>query len=162
MTKRTLTALALAIGLTGSAVAPAFADGAASTRNILIGGAAATLLIINHNKKVHEKYAEDARAQAAAENNAANAQAAYASERTAYEHEAALVGQYKREVAVQHNEITSLRKQVAMTQTGHPTHAAFASTVKAGQVFASHTTAPAANNGQVLRIASTSYGWGQF
>jgi hypothetical protein len=162
MTRRTLTALTLSLGLAGSAVAPALADGAASTRNILIGGAAAALIIINHNKKVHEKYAEDARAQAAAESDASNAQAAYASERTAYEHEAALVGQYKREVAVQHSEITSLRKQVAMTQTNRPSHVAFASTVKAGQVFASHTAAPAANNAQPLRIASTSYGWGQF
>jgi len=153
MTRRTLTALALSIGLTGSAVAPALADGAASTRNIIIGGAAAALLIINHNKKVHERYAEDARRQAAAENDAANAQAAYASERRAYENEVALVGQYKREVALQRHDIVTLRHQVAMAHAA-PNHVAFAQPAR--------PLAPVsrANSGPV-RVAGVSYGWGR-
>ncbi len=83
----------------------AVADGAASTRNIIFGGAAVagTLLIINHNKKVHERYAEDARRQAELSSERDDAQAAYASERRAYEQEAALVSEYKREVAYQHS-----------------------------------------------------------
>jgi hypothetical protein len=156
MIKRTLTALALSIGLAGSAVAPALADGAASTRNILIGGAVGALLIINHNKKVHERYAEDARRQAVAENNAANSQAAYQSERTAYQNEAALVSQYKREVAVQHSQILGLRKQVAMTRTNH---AAFATT--AHPLTPARTNVASSSTDRPLRIASTSYGWGQ-
>lgn len=151
MTKRTLTSLALVVGLASSAVAPAYADGAASTRNIIFGAAAVggTLLIINHNKKVHEKYAEDARRQAQAESERNNAEAAYQSERRAYQNEVALVGQYKRETAYQHNQIMALRKQVAMTRT-NPVHTA----------AVSHGTSVA--NAQPLRIASTSYGWGQF
>ena len=82
--KRTLASLALAGSVCLAAVpaAPALADGAASTRNI-IGGAAViggTLLIINHNKKVHQKEDEMASAQASAEENASNAQAAYESD----------------------------------------------------------------------------------
>jgi len=158
MNIRTLTALALSIGLTAGAVAPALADGAASTRNILIGGAAVagTLLIINHNKKVHEKYAEDARNQAAAENSAANAQAAYASERTAYEHEAALVGEYKHEVALQHTQIVSLRHQVATTDAGHT-----AFTQPARPIAPARTAVASSTNEHPLRVASVSYGWGQ-
>ena len=55
----------------------ALADGAASTRNILlgVGAAAGTLIIINHNKKVHEKYAEDAQKQAALAEQRDDAQA---------------------------------------------------------------------------------------
>jgi hypothetical protein len=46
-------ALAVAIGL--GATAPALANGAASTRNILFLGAAAGVLITNYNHKVREK-----------------------------------------------------------------------------------------------------------
>lgn len=94
---------------------PAYADGAASTRNIIFGAAAAagTLLIINHNKKVHERYAEDARRQASVELERNNAQAAYESERQAYQNEAALVGQYQREVAIQHDEVVRQRGEIS-------------------------------------------------
>ena len=81
------------MGITAMPSAPALADGAASTRNI-IGGAAlvgGALLIINHNRKVHQKYAEYDRRQAYTQAQANNAEAAYASERQAYNHEAALV-----------------------------------------------------------------------
>ncbi|MBV9408499.1 MAG: hypothetical protein JO164_06725 [Candidatus Eremiobacteraeota bacterium] len=58
MNAKTLTAAALAATMTFGAVAPALANGAASTRNILIGGAAAALLITNYNHKVHQKREE--------------------------------------------------------------------------------------------------------
>ncbi len=64
---RTLTASLLAATITVGAVAPALADGAASTRNILVGGAAAAVLITNYNHKKRIKANEqrqDARRQA--------------------------------------------------------------------------------------------------
>jgi hypothetical protein len=66
--KKLLTAGALAATMTFGAIAPALADGAASTRNIIIGGAAAAVLITNYNHKVRQKRAEErakARQQAA-------------------------------------------------------------------------------------------------
>jgi hypothetical protein len=57
--KKLLTAGALAATMTFGAIAPALADGAASTRNIIIGGAAAAVLITNYNHKVRQKRAED-------------------------------------------------------------------------------------------------------
>jgi len=142
--KRTLGSLALAgtIALTAMPAAPAFADGAASTRNIILGGAAAaagTLILINHNKQVHAKEDQMASAQAQAEESANNAQAAYAAERRAYLAQVAINGEYKHEVAIQHKLIVQMRGQLASTQ-------------KAGSVAA----APA----QPARVATTSYGWG--
>src|SRR5579872_7554446 len=69
----------------------AVADGAASTRNILfgIGAAAGTLIIINHNRQVHEKYAQDAQTQAALAAQRNDAQAAYAAEKKANDNLAA-------------------------------------------------------------------------
>jgi hypothetical protein len=61
--KKLLTAGALAATMTFGAIAPALADGAASTRNIIIGGAAAAVLITNYNHKVRQKR-EEQRAQA--------------------------------------------------------------------------------------------------
>jgi hypothetical protein len=141
--KRTLAAMALAgtVAATALPVAPALADGAASTRNI-IGGAAViggTLLIINHNKKVHEKEDQMASAQASAEESADNSQAAYAAERRAYLAEVAINGEYKHEVAVQHRMIVQMRNQLASAQ-------------RSGYVAAA--PAPPA------RVATTSYGWG--
>jgi len=81
MTKRRLACLALAIALVPLLPGTARADGAASTRNILLGGAAATLLIINHNRKVHQKYADYDRRQAETQAQANNAEAAYQSAR---------------------------------------------------------------------------------
>jgi hypothetical protein len=141
--KRTLGSLALAgaIALTAMPAAPVLADGAASTRNI-IGGAAlvgGTLLIINHNKKVHQKEDEMASAQAQAEESANNAQAAYAAERRAYLAQVAINGEYKHEVAIQHRMIVQLRGQVASASRSRSAYAA-----------------PA----QPARVATTSYGWG--
>jgi hypothetical protein len=61
------TANALAAAVTLGSLAPAFADGAASTRNILIGGAAAAIGIVNWSKKrraKQEELREQARRQA--------------------------------------------------------------------------------------------------
>jgi hypothetical protein len=141
--KGTFASIALAGTLAMVAVpaAPAFADGAASTRNI-IGGAAlvgGTLLIINHNKKVHQKEDEMASAQARAEANANNSQAAYAAERRAYLAQVALNNEYKREVAVQHKMIVQMRTQLAAAQRAR-----------------NMAAAPA----QPARVATTSMGWG--
>jgi hypothetical protein len=148
-TKRSLASFALAAALATIAVpaTPVLADGAASTRNI-IGGAAlvgGALLVINHNKKVHEKYAEDARNQAAAEAAANDAQAAYTHERRAYLSEVALVNEYKHESTIQHNEIVRLRQQLAAAK---PAFAAPSAAMVPAQ--------PA----RPVRVASVSYGWG--
>jgi len=108
-------ALAALLATTMAAPRPALADGAASTRNIIFGAAAigGALLIINHNKKVHEKYAEYDQRQAATQAQANQAQAAYESEAQAYSHEAALVSEYKKEVAYQHDLVQSQNRQLA-------------------------------------------------
>jgi hypothetical protein len=62
-----LTASVLAAAVTLGSMPPAFADGAASTRNILIGGAAAAIGIVNWSKKrrvKQEELREQARRQA--------------------------------------------------------------------------------------------------
>ncbi len=133
--------------------APVSADGAASTRNIILGGAAAALIIINHNKQVHAHYAQDAANAASLAAQRDNAQAAYASERKAYENEAALVSDLQREVAYQHNMIDQLRRQVAAIQprstSGRPSN------------FVAQTTLvkPTSVGGE-QQVAVTSYGWG--
>jgi hypothetical protein len=144
MTKRRLACFALTAALAAATVpaAPALADGAASTRNILIGGAAATLLIINHNRKVHQKYAEYDRRQADTQAQANNAEAAYEAERSAYQHEAALVAGYKHEVAVQHQVVQQLRHQLATTPRS------------------AQPMAQAPGHGQVASRSGQSLGWG--
>jgi hypothetical protein len=134
-------ALAGTVALTAIPARPALADGAASTRNIIGGAAVAagTLIIINHNKKVHQKEDEMASAQAQAAENADNAQAAYQAERKAYLSQVALNAEYKHEVAVQHRLIVQLRGQVAS---------------RARPASAPAAAAPA-------RVATTSYGWGK-
>ena len=58
MNTKFLTVSALAAAVTVGTVAPALADGAASVRNILIGGAAAAVLVTNYNHKKHIKQNE--------------------------------------------------------------------------------------------------------
>ena len=157
MTKRRLACLSLCavLAATAAPAAPALADGAASTRNIILGGAAiaGTLLIINHNKKVHEKYAAYDRRQAQTQAAANNAEAAYESERSAYQHEAALVSSYKHEVAIQHQEVLRLRHQLAMAQSPARTNVA--------QQAAFHPLVAGARvNEPTMRLANVSYGWG--
>ncbi|MEA2664403.1 MAG: hypothetical protein QOI11_1347 [Candidatus Eremiobacteraeota bacterium] len=162
--KYRLACLSLSAALAATAIpaAPALADGAASTRNIILGGAAATLLIINHNRKVHQKYAEYDRRQAQTQAAASNAEAAYRSERAAYAHEAALVQGYRHEVAVQHHEVVMLRRQLALAQKR--AHAEHVAAVRARPAFhplvagARVEQRPAVPARQVA--SSASYGWG--
>ncbi|MFN2528443.1 MAG: hypothetical protein ABR584_06960 [Candidatus Baltobacteraceae bacterium] len=56
--KHKLLATALAAAISIGSLAPALADGAASTRNILVGGAAAAVLITNYNHKKRIKQNE--------------------------------------------------------------------------------------------------------
>ncbi len=141
--------------------APALADGAASTRNILLGIGAATYLIIQHNRKVHQKYAEDARRQAELQSENNDAWAAYSSEKRAYDNAIAEVGDLKREVAYQHNVILQQRHQLAMTQrnrNGFAAQTAYAPQPqpRRGGTRVASRPAPAQN-----QVAMVSYGWGQ-
>ena len=133
--------------------APVSADGAASTRNIILGGAAAALIIINHNKKVHQRYAEDAAAEASLAAQRDNAQAAYASEKKAYDNEAALVSDLKREVAYQHDQVDQLRRQVAALQPG-------GASGRQSNFVAQTTLVKPTPAGGESQVAVTSYGWG--
>jgi hypothetical protein len=56
--KKTLLVTALTVATAAGTLAPAFADGAASTRNVLIGGAAAAIGITNYNHKKRIKQQE--------------------------------------------------------------------------------------------------------
>lgn len=135
--------------------APALADGAASTRNILLGIGAATYLIIQHNRKVHEKYAEYDRRQAELQSENNDAWAAYSSEKNAYNNSLAEVVDLKREVAYQHNVVQQLRHQLAMgNRGGSYQQAAFAPPTRGTHRTSSHV----ANNNSVAMV---SYGWGQ-
>lgn len=142
--------------------APALADGAASTRNILLGIGAATYLIIQHNRKVHERYAEDARRQAELQSENNDAWAAYSSEKRAYGNALSEISDLKREVAYQHNVIVQQRNQLAMSSRGFgnsaPRSVAYAAPRSRFRTSASHRTAsrPASND-----VAMVSYGWGE-
>ena len=131
--------------------APVSADGAASTRNIILLGTAAGLIILNHNKKVHEKYAQDAAAQASLAEQRDNAQAAYASEKKAYDSEALLVADLKKEVAYQHSVIDQQRQQLSdLAPAG----------MHASNFVAQTTVVKPTSVGGTVQVAATSYGWG--
>jgi hypothetical protein len=138
--------------------APALADGAASTRNIILGIGAATYLVIQHNRKVHEKYAEYDRRQAELQAENQDAWAAYSSEKNAYENSLAEVGDLKREVAYQHNIIAQQRHQLAMSgQNGY-----FPQQVASRPSRGTHRTARrVASANRNTNVAMVSYGWGQ-
>jgi hypothetical protein len=148
----TLAAFALAL----TPKPQALADGAASTRNIIIGtaAAAATVLIINHNKKVHERYAQDAQAQAALALQRDDAKTAAAQYKTAYEHETVVAANLKRQVALQQSQINTLNAQVAsLNPSGNFVGGQTASTSSASKSVAM-------NPG--TQVAVVSYGWGTF
>jgi hypothetical protein len=137
---------------------PALADGAASTRNIIIGGAAVaagTLILINHNKQVHERYAQDAQRQAALQSQANDAQGAYESERSAYQHEVAINSAYKREVSIQHQQVVSLERQLSESKR---TAAAVSPGRTAFVQPASVTPVQTASGGQKTNVVAL--GWG--
>ena len=153
--KQALAAIALtgAIGL-GIPAAPALADGAASTRNIIFGAAAATgaYLIINHNRKVHERYAEDARRQAALQSENNDAWAAYHQEQRAYQQQVAVNSDLKREVAYQHNIVEQQRRQLASLNV----HNGFV----AARPAQNRQVASRQNDRNAQQVAMVSYGWG--
>jgi hypothetical protein len=138
--------------------APALADGAASTRNILLGIGAATYLIIQHNRKVHEKYAEYDRRQAELQSENNDAWAAYSSEKNAYNNAIAEVSDLKREVAYQHNIIVQQRSQLAMAQRNGfaPQQVAYRPSSRTRHASSRHVARANSND-----VAMVSYGWGQ-
>lgn len=137
--------------------APALADGPASTRNILLGIGAATYLIIQHNRKVHEKYAEDARRQAELQSENNDAWAAYNSEKNAYSNSMAEVSDLKREVGYQHEVIVQQRQELASAGRSDRT-VAYEPPVR----HPSHSSAPrrTASRPSSSDVAMVSYGWG--
>lgn len=154
--KQAFAAVALtgAIGMTVPA-APALANGAASTRNIIFGAAAAagTLLIINHNRKVHERYAEDARRQAALQSENNDAWAAYHQEQRAYEQQVAVNSDLKREIAYQHKIVEDQRHQLASLNV----HNGF---VAARQAQPQRVASRNPRQANTQQVAMVSYGWG--
>lgn len=137
--------------------APALADGRASTRNILFGAAAATYLIIQHNRKVHAKYAEDARRQAELQSENNDAWAAYSSEKRAYANETAEIVDLKREVSYQHNIIVQQRHQLAMAG-----RSSVAPQQRVAFVQGRHhaPVRPVQHAARGSQVAMVSYGWG--
>lgn len=152
--KRTIAAVLAASLLVGFTPSTVKADGAASTRNILLGAAAATLIIVNHNRKVHERYAQDAQAQASLAAQRNDAQAAYASEKKANDNLTAAISELKREVAYQHDIITKQDKQLAMIKSSTVTAPGYAT-------VASTSRRPgAAGSSNPQQVAAVTYGWG--
>ncbi|HEY5095398.1 MAG TPA: hypothetical protein VII69_09805 [Candidatus Eremiobacteraceae bacterium] len=153
--KKTIAAVlaaSLLVGFTPSGAVKA--DGAASTRNILIGAAAATLLIVNHNRQVHEKYAQDAQAQASLAAQRNDAQAAYSSEKKANSNLQVAISELKKEVATQHDMITAQNHQLAMMKSstvGSPNYSTSARVATAPQK-------PGVSSPQTVAVVS--YGWG--
>lgn len=142
--------------------APALADGAASTRNILLGVGAATYLIIQHNRKVHERYAEDARRQAELQSQSNDAWAAYSSEKHAYDNAIAEVVDLKREVAYQHNVIVAQRHQLAMAgRSGYAVQTAYAPQPRSNAGAQHNSRRVASRPADQNQVAMVSYGWGQ-
>lgn len=129
--------------------APAFANGAASTRNLILLGGAATYMIIQHNRKVHEKYAEDARRQAALSQENNDAWAAYHQEQRAYAQEVAINAELKKEIAYQHGVVEQQRRQLSAVGS----NSSFVRQRVAKQ-RASHSSQ------HDNRVAMVSYGWG--
>ena len=152
------TALAGTMALLAPA-APALADGAASTRNILLGIGAATYLVIQHNRKVHERYAEDARRQAELQSENNDAWAAYSSEKNAYSNSLSEISDLKREVAYQHNIIVQQRQQLSMAgRNGFVPRVAYSPQHhNANRSNGSRHIASRPSNNSVAMV---SYGWG--
>ncbi len=111
-----LTACVAASILTlGMPATPAHADGAASTRNIIIfsAAAAATYLVVQHNRKVHQREAQMSARQAALEQQDNDEASAYAQAQHAYQEELTVNNELQREIAYQHNVVEAQRKELA-------------------------------------------------
>ena len=167
-----IAALAAVMSLSFLAPMPARADGAASTRNIIFGAAAigGTLLIINHNKKVHQKYAEYDRRQAETAMERNQAQAAYTSQRQAYLNEVAYANDLKHEIAYQHNavgerdkQISSLKHSLIVAKYGRDNRTAFVQHVAGPRSTAVRNAPPRrADVASAMTPQSVSYGWGSY
>lgn len=131
--------------------APAFADGAASTRNLILLGGAATYMIIQHNRKVHEKYAEYDRRQAALSQENNDAWTAYHQEQRAYAQQVAVNQELKKEVAYQHRVVQQQQRELAAlgSRSGF---------VRAPQQRVAERSSGHANANS--QVAMVSYGWG--
>jgi len=106
--------VAAAILILGMPATPVRADGAASTRNlILLGGAAATYLIIQHNRKVHEEQAQAAARQATLQEQNDNAWSAYQQAEHAYQEEVAANNALEKEVAYQHSVVVAQERELS-------------------------------------------------
>lgn len=164
--KRAIAATALAATMSlALPAAPALADGAASTRNILLGIGAASYLIIQHNRKVHERYAEDARRQAELQSENRDAWAAYNSEKRAYANSLAEITDLKREVAYQHDVIVQQHHQLSMaSRSGYtrPRSVAYVARPSQSHPTRRHSSAvrTAVARPHAGEVAMVSYGWG--
>ncbi len=106
---------AAAILTLGVPATPAHADGAASTRNIIIfsAAAAATYLVVQHNRKVHEREAQASARQAELEQQNDDAASAYQQAHHAYQEELAVNGELQKEIAYQHSVVEAQREELA-------------------------------------------------
>ncbi|MGH7729141.1 MAG: hypothetical protein ACREM2_10180 [Vulcanimicrobiaceae bacterium] len=163
MTKtRWLATAALCALVSGGLLAPqaARANGAASTRNIIFGAAAAgaaTYLIVHHNAQVHQKYAQYDHEQAALEAQNSREAAAYQSERSAYLHESAETAAYRQEVDRQHALVVSQDRELASLKSK------LASANRTALAAAPARAPAAAPDARVAFVhPSTSLGWGAF
>ena len=158
--KQAFATLTLAAVTAGSVPAPAMADGAASTRNILLGVGAATYLIIQHNRKVHERYAEDARRQSALEQENNNTMAAYRDEVRAYNEQVAVNASLKREIAYQHSVVEKQRHQLALLNVHQNFVAERPSQPMPRRRAAVRIGQRRQQDSQPSQLAMVSYGWG--
>ncbi|HVS45159.1 MAG TPA: hypothetical protein VMS32_00650 [Verrucomicrobiae bacterium] len=131
--------------------APVRANGAASTRNILLlGAAAATYLIIQHNRQVHAREAAASQQQAATAAQAQDAWAALAAEKRAYNAQVAENQDLQREVAYQHSVVLQQQRQLASTGGGS----------NFVQSAAPQPQRVVARTAPKQQLAMVSYGWG--
>lgn len=132
--------------------APALADGAASTRNLILLGGAATYMIIQHNRKVHEKYAEYDRRQAALSQENNDAWAAYHQEQAAYAQQVQVNQALKKEIAYQHRVVQQQQHQIAAL-SGRNGFVRSAPAQRVSQRSNEH-------HNSNTQVAMVSYGWG--
>jgi hypothetical protein len=108
-----MAALILTLGVPAT---PAHANGAASTRNIILfsaAAAAATYLIVRHNRKVHEQKAAAAARQAEAAQQNNDEASAYDQAHRAYQEELTVNDELQKEAAYQHTVVETQRKELA-------------------------------------------------
>ncbi|NNM98398.1 MAG: hypothetical protein HKL91_01195 [Candidatus Eremiobacteraeota bacterium] len=121
MKKHLTVALALLaiLGL-GAGLLPrtALANGAASTRNILLGAGAATYLIIQHNRVVHQREAAAAAQQAAVAQQRNDAWAAYHAAELSAHQEALANAELHKELAFEKSVVAQQQRQLAALHVG--------------------------------------------